>query len=498
MRPSTTKDRGKAGVCGGFGTGIQGDVAALRPRFVSPWTCAIVLVTCLTGCEEEKPAPPSSPVPTAATATASGPTTVAAAPDESGPPCEPMNRELWSEKANLRTGITAKHLPDGRLVVGVGVKNIPYVVEYDDQGKGGLRRLHVDPGDPIDEPPKEGEGVRHLQRVSPTAKGYFVDYRDKYRNGRRRIACGMLNREPYVVFDGTPLLDVDTSGAKPGDQPLPDRARRIATIKAKPLSREAKRELRDCRTMSDPTGEDVFAVGSELVGEQVDGATEWYMDFFVKTVGGQTERILLQRNALGTAPKKLYTLEAPVSHKLDDGSYIVAGRYRGTLIAWLLDTHKKKTSVLHRYTGGYPSLPRIVHDDDRHLLLTSKRVGEEQWAIHWMPLGQPAELLERLIALDGGEPSRAEPTVARLGDQRWLSYHAGSRRHGRIHVVPVDESLKPIGAAHPITPEGSEAYESHLFALAKRDWLLSVYISRPGPDQVPELRGHLMKCAVRK
>ncbi len=450
------------------------------------------------GCKEDEPAPPPSPKASAATAP-SGPTKAATAePTETGPPCEPKNGEPWSEHANLRTGITAKHLSDGRLVVGVGVKDIPYVVEYDAQGKGSLRRLHVDPGDPIDEPPKKGEGTRDLQRVTPTAKGYFVDYRDKYENGRRRIACGMLNREPYLLFDGTPLLDVDTSGAKPGDQPLPDAARRVATIKAKPLSREAKRELRDCRTMSDPTGEDVFAVGSELVGEQVDGATEWYMDFFVKTVGGQTERILLQRNALGTSPKKLHTLEAPVSHELDDGSYIVTGRYRGTLIAWLLDTHKKKTSVLHRYAGGYPSLPRIVHDDDRHLVLTSKRMGDEKWAIHWMPLGQPAQLQDALTPLGNGDPSEAEPTVARLGDQRWLQYHASSRRHGRIHVVPVDENLKPVGVAHPITPEGSEAYESHLFALAERDWLLSVYLSRPGPDQVPELRGHLMKCAVRK
>lgn len=464
----------------------------------------MALLACLASCDEDGAAPAggaatSAPVTSAAAAAGSGPTTVATAQpaDPSGPPCEPMNRELWTENANPRTGITAKHLADGRIVIGVGVKNVPYVVEYDDQGKGGLRRLHIDSGDPIDDPPKEGEGVRHLQRVTPTAKGYFVDYRDKYDSGRRRIACGMLNREPYVVFDGTPLLDVDTSGAKPGEQPLPDSARRIATIKAKPVSPDARRELRDCRTMSDPTGEDVFAVASELVGEEVDGKTEWYMDFFVKTVGGQTERILLQRNALGTEPKKLYTLEAPVSHKLDDGSYVVAGRYRGTLIAWLLDTHKKKTSVLHRYAGGYPSLPRIVHDDSRHLVLTSKRLGEEKWAIHWMPLGQPAELLEALLPLGNGEPSRAEPTVARLGDQRWLQYHAGSRRHGRIEVVPVDENLKPVGAAHAITPEGSEAYESHLFALAKRDWLLSIYISRPGPNRLPELRGQLMKCGVR-
>jgi len=329
-----------------------------------------------------------------------------------------------------------------------------------------------------------------------------VDYRDKYESGRRRIACGMLNREPYLVFDGTPLLDVDTSGTAPAEQKLPDAARRIATIKPKkplePISPSAKRELRDCRTMADPTGEDVWAVGSELVGEQVDGKTEWYMDFFVKTIGGQSERILLQRNALGNAPKKLHTLEAPVAHTLGDGSYVLAGRYRGTLIAWLLDTHKKKTSVLHRYAGGYPSLPRVIHDGDRDLLLTAKRMGQEQWAIHWMPLGQPAKLLETLTPLGTGEPSRGEPTLARLGDQRWLQYHAGRRRHGQVTLVPVDEALKPVGQEHSVTPSETEAYESHLFALPKRDWLLSIYIARRGPSEVPELRGDLMKCTVRK
>lgn len=501
---------GRAHICVAFGPTIDDGVTAAPPfrplgarcLFArGPTALGLIALVGLSGCPEEqtKPAPAASATATAsATASASGITKTAAsdAPgSDFGAVCEPMNRERWVEEANRRTGLTAKTLPDGRLVVGVGVKDHPYLLEYDAQAKGSLRRLPADPGDPVAKPPKPGEGERHLQRVTPSAKGYFIDYRDKYRSGRRRIACGMLNREPYVVFDGEPLLDVDTSGRKPGQPPPALPTRRVSD--PSPPKRDAQRELRDCRTMSDATGEDVWAVGSELVGQQIDGKTEWYMDFFIKTIGGQSQRILLQRNALGPAPDKLHTLEAPVAHPLADGGYVLAGRYRGRMIVWLLDRHKQKTTVLHRYDGGYPGLPRIVPDGDRHRLLVSQRLEGDRWGLRTIPLETSPELPEKLLPFGEAEASQAEPTLARLGDQSWLQYHQDDRRRGRVMIVPVDETLKPAGERYQVTGEGVEAYESHLFALPERGWLASVYISRAGDGHPAELRSGLLKCRVK-
>jgi hypothetical protein len=484
------------------------------------------LLLCLSGCPDETSTPGAaatasvSSAPAAnASATASAGTKPAAEPQKDAATCDSMNQEQWIENANPRTGITAKRLKDGKLLVGVAVGNRPYLLTFDERGQGSMRRLPLEPKTPISEPPAKGKGVRHLQRVTPTAAGYFVDYRDKYKDGRRRIACGPLKGEPYVVFDGEPILDTDDSGKgrseTPGQTPAASATASAAPVasttasaaasgfRIPPVKRDVvvdkrrEHELRDCRTFADPAGEDVWSVGSELVGKTVDGTRQWYMDFFVLPSAGKGQRILLQRNALGEAPKKLHTLEAPVAHRLADGSFALAGRYKGRMLTWLLDAKKQKKTVLHRYSGGYPSLPRILPDGNEHVLLTSQKIDAERWALRTLRLPNPSELADKLVTVtQGDEDSHAEPTVAQIDGQRWLQYHEGERRKGSVMVMPVDAKLKSIGKPYRVTKEGVSAYESHVFPIDSRKWLLSVYISRPEPGHPAELKSQMLKCSV--
>jgi hypothetical protein len=90
-----------------------------------------------------------------------------------------------------------------------------------------------------------------------------------------------------------------------------------------------------------------------------------------------------------------------------------------------------------------------------------------------------------------------EPTLAHLGMQRWLAYHAGDRRKGRLMVVPVDSELAVGGRAHPVTAAEAEAYESHLLK-AVGDQLLIVHIARPGPGKAAQLVSEKLSCSVRQ
>ena len=93
--------------------------------------------------------------------------------------------------------------------------------------------------------------------------------------------------------------------------------------------------------------------------------------------------------------------------------------------------------------------------------------------------------------------SAAEPTFARAGEQRWLSYHAGERRQGRITLVPVDDKLNEAGRSFVVTSADAAAYESHLFGIAEGK-LLVTYISRPDKGKPAELVSEVLSCTVRK
>ena len=61
-------------------------------------------------------------------------------------------------------------------------------------------------------------------------------------------------------------------------------------------------------------------------------------------------------------------------------------------------------------------------------------------------------------------------------------------------MVAVNDKLEPMGKPYRVTKEGVSAYESHVFPIDSRKWLLSVFISRPEPGHPAELRSEMLKC----
>jgi hypothetical protein len=258
------------------------------------------------------------------------------------------------------------------------------------------------------------------------------------------------------------------------------------------------RELRDCRSFADGLGKDVWAVGSELVGTpRADGATQWKMVFFAAADEG-ARREPLHEVLLGEKPDKLHTLEAPVARRLSSGNYLLAGRYRGALFAWLLEANKKPRGGLMRYTGGYPSLPRIVADGANHWLLTSLQTDATHWKLATMQLsGAQSKLVPTLTEPRTGAAaeSMAEPSFARVGEQRWLSYHQGERRRGVIVIVPVGDDLSAVGRQFLLETGDAKVYESQLLALDDGR-LMVLYIQRR-EGAGAELVSEVLRCEAK-
>lgn len=504
---------------------------------------AMLPLSGVTGCDDgDKPVTPTKPTASAAPAPAKATSSAAEKPKTDEEVCKREEHKVWGKGANPRTGLTATILPDGRIALGVAFANRPHTLTFDRKGNGEMAKVALKEGTELTKTIPMSEGIRHLQRVT-VAQGRltFADYRDKYTSKRRRIACGPTNGDPpLLMFDGEPLID--TAHYEPPGKKSKPKAPKTATkatakpsltaapagkAKGKPKLRVAKgddepapaakptteakrispgtsqdppeiqREIRDCRSFVSPDGKDVWAVGSELVGDSKDGGeTKWTMRFFVAADGAK-RRIPLHTVALSDTPKKVYTFETPVAHALASGTYVLAARYRGRMFAWLLKSDKTKQGSLHTYGGGYPTLPRIVADGDDRLLLTSQKVDLSHWKLRNIRLGaRHTELLDALAQPKIGDEddSLAEPTFARVGDVRWLSYQTDDRRGGRIMLVPVDEELAAVGRTVAVTPADDGVYESHVFALDDGRLLL-VYIMHQ-KNKPAELISDVLRCQV--
>jgi hypothetical protein len=479
-------------------------------------------------CSDDDKKGPTPLATTSAPPGASASTATSPAKAEDEPVCQRVERKVWGAGANTRTGITPAMPGDGRVLIGLALGDHPHVLELDANGAGKLRAVELDRKTALARKFGPNDGVRHLQRVTVTGDGKtFADYRDKQKDGHRRVACGPTTSEhPFLVYDGEPLLEVDDTGAGRKTEltpaalasaaPLPSALTpAVVTSSSAPAGTAAadappapapkpekeagdtQRELRDCRTLADADGKAIWATGSELTSEKEGDTVTWSMRFFVVPDAGRAERVTLHVEKLGEKPTKLHTLEAPVAHRLSDGSYVLAGRYRGRMLAWLLSPERKVRQDLRRYSGGYPGLPRIIADGSEHLLLTSQQINTERWSLRALRLGKTSKLHETFLELRIGDEddSLAEPTLAHAKDQRWLAYHDGDRRKGRIHVAPVDENLAQIGKPFAITEASDAVYESHLFGF--KDKLVLVYLSRPA-GKPAELVSEVLSCSVRK
>ncbi len=500
--------------------------------------CCIALATvALGGCSKvrsliglDKGAGSTDAAPSAA------PSTASSGSAHSGQVCKVVSHKEWGTAANAQTGITVTRLSAGSVAIGVAMGNRPEVVAFDGAGQGRLVEPTIAAGNPLAAAVPASRGRRDLQRVTP-ALGTggtlvaYADYRDVYKDKRRRVACGRTDAtRGLLLFDGKPLLDrededsakvasmghvahagaIPEQSAAPAKPPAPSakapaavRGRlklpgklprlRVApqAAKAPPAKQPSKprSEIRDCRSMVDPAGHDAWAVGSELYAEpRSDGSTDYSMRFLVEPAPGQGH-IVLQSVKLSKSPDTLYTFDAPVAEKLPDGSYVLAARYRGSLYAWTLGLDKRPRGPARVYGGGYPTMPHMLRDGDDLLILLSQETAGDHWAARLARLsGRGGTLPAALDPLSiDSDPSQAEPTFAIAGTKRWIAYQAGDRRHGQLVVVPVDDKLAVAGQPFRVTASDEAVYESHLFGL-ETGKLLVVYIeSAPSARLVSEV-----------
>jgi len=285
------------------------------------------------------------------------------------------------------------------------------------------------------------------------------------------------------------------SAAPPPPSPPPPPAQPPAPP-AVASDKKPKRELRDCRTIVDPGGKRSWGVGSELEGTPADGGrTTWKMRLTTVAAGGGAPNVIYEAK-LPDSPGALYTFEAPVADRLADGSYVLAMRYRGSLMAFTLSTALRRLSGPRVFGGGYPTLPHFVPDALDFLLLTSQALDAERYELRFARIdGQrsaiPATLVKPRIESPSG--SLAEPTLTRVGNQRWLAYQSGKRREAELVVVPVDAELAAVGRPYTVTTGSDPAAESAIFGL-DGGRLVVVYIKHADGQLVSDV----LRCEVKR
>ncbi|MGE0324945.1 MAG: hypothetical protein AB7S68_21660 [Polyangiaceae bacterium] len=490
------------------------------------------------GCKKDEPDPNGTTTQPAVSTTAAAPASAAdEAPTDITPPkadegsvCQVEKEKSWGKWVNQRTGLTPTELPNSKWALGVAFGYIPAVLTVNPDGNATLKRITAQDGTKVGRKIDSKKERRDLQRVTPIVLDgntqAYADYRDKLSDDMRRIACGPADSDKdLLVFDGKPVLDKlkdeqkdkpepakpavaeapEPSGAPSGSAGAalsPEAVKRLtlgrlklapgllgkSKVEAPSESGEKLREVRDCRSFVDQRKQEVWGVASELVGEPKDGEYTWEMRFYVLTPGGAQVRIMTSK--LGKDPKKLYTLEAPVAARMGD-DYVLAARYQGALYAWHLNSAFKPKGAVKRYGGGYPSLVRFASDGDDTRLFTSQQVTKDAWRLASLRLtgGLPASLSK----LEWGDESRAEPSFARSGSQRWMAYHQGDRRKAQVMVQAVDGDLNAQGKAFAATAEGDEVYESLLLPLSDGKLYL-VMLKKPKDQSAPELVSQVLSC----
>jgi hypothetical protein len=200
---------------------------------------------------------------------------------------------------------------------------------------------------------------------------------------------------------------------------------------------------------------------------------------------------VLTSTALPKEPKTLYTFEAPTAGELPGGGFVLATRYQGALMTFVLSSAHRPTGRHKTYRGGWPTMATFEPDDSGLLFLTSLKTGTQSYALkygHATGSALPGALAG--VGVEGADDA-AEPYLAKVGDQRWLAYHSGKRRGGALTIVPVDGSLKSVGKSQEIVGSVSN---SAIFPLSDGK-LLAVYLQSTSAGD--DLVSRVMTCRVK-
>ena len=465
------------------------------PRF------PLLLALFLAGCPNEPSPTPgaangagTAPKPASSALAASPSASASATPDEPSPLCEKIAQKTWGTGANRVTGLSTKRLADDRIAIGFAFGNTPHVLVIKPSGEGELIKVAPAPGTALAKPVPAAEGTRTILRVTPykvegsSAKAY-VDYRDEFKDKRKHIACGPADGgDEWISFDGVPLLDRD---------PKPTGEDRLALFKksTEEGADEGYHELRDCRTFIDIKKNETYIIGSELRALDAGEDKTTYKSSLVVDTGPKKHEIHLREVDLKGDPPKDVPFDMPTTHGVKDGSYLLAVRSGGSLLAAFLKPDKSLQSKFVSY-AGLPSRPEASRDDEgMTMMVASVNLGQSS-ELRGVRIGPKDELPKSMVKIETGDEdasSAVDPMFVRdAKNRRWLAYVAGPRGKGRLKLVGIDENFKPIGKPHPITKEAEGASEPRLVPLD--DGRVLVTYIRESAGAAGELVSEVLRC----
>ncbi len=430
---------------------------------------------------------------------ASAPAAASSAPGpEAPPPCKVLNQKVWGAGANKLTGLTARHLGKGSVAVGFAYGNAPHVLLIDSSGKdtqGQVLKVETKADSKIGKPPAPGEGTRHLMRVTPISvengkARAFADYRDEFKDKRRRVSCGPAESdEGFTVFDGTSYLDLKS--------PTDEEKKKLFSSKISGL--EGYAELRDCRTFFSRQSKEIWVIGSSLHGIDKGTSIEWRASLFIDFGPKEPERVIHETNLKGDPPRGAPQYEVPMVIKAEDKGYAVVARINGSLLVDLLDAKKKPTGKSMTYPG-LPLLPDLSRIDKNLNIIVPVAAAPNRFALRSLKI--PIDTLElprgyaSLKVDDDDELSKTDPEmIVDKKDQRWLAYVEGERDKGHLEIVPLDASLKPMGAPYSVTEDKERAAEARLIPLDGGNILLAFLRDTDGKI---ELVTEELSCEVKR
>jgi hypothetical protein len=432
--------------------------------------------------------------PSASAATAdSAPVTLG-----SPPACKILSQKSWGKGLNRETGLTARELDDGRVAVGAALGLTPTVLVVSKGGDGKMVKVAVKPGGAFAKAPAAADGLRHLFRVTPVkvtgdSATAFVDYRDEYKSKRRRVSCGAADTdESFVVFDDIPLLDMD---------PKPTGDARTALFKSKDADGDAGyHELRECRSFSDPKSGEVWVVGSDLRGfDQPDQTIQWKASLFVDKSPHIHESHLHDIDLKNDQAARVQAFDAPVSHRMHDGTFLLTARTQSALFGAELNADKSLHGDVKSWPG-FATMPDLDDDGDDTVIVTSFVKAKAQFMLRGARVAaKSGDLPKALTSVDlmpDDKDSETDPDFTRDSkNRRWISYVDGQRGAGKLLIAPVDASFKATGKPFEITQDGEKASEARLVA-EKDGTILVVFLRENDADKSVELVTEDLDCDV--
>jgi hypothetical protein len=427
------------------------------------------------------------------------PSLASAAASAAIPPVDPVcrveSKKVWATGASKLAGLTESQLPDGRVAIGFAVGHDPRVLLVEAAGKGKVVKVPVAKTSRLSSLPKGA--TRFIERVTPSEVAgdevkAFVDFEDRYPDKKRAVVCGRTDtNENWVEFEGIPFTA--RKKLKPEE---------ISALFRQEGKERVYDEVHVCRTFASLDRREAWVMSSSLHGVLGAGdAVAWRSDFALAT-GTGGKKILIESFPIKdkTLDDELY--EVPVSHALQNGSFLVAARQGRHLVVGFLNSDKSPAGPLSRY-AGFPTLPDVASDGHGGLVLVTAFARDKgQFGLRAMRVDEtkpqlPKSLHSVVTDLSGPDAeSESDPDfVHDAQGQQWIAHIEGERGQGRLSLAPLNQNFHAIGRSYTVTEPGERASSARLVPL-KDKGILVVFIR--GSEKAWELVSEEVHCKVEQ